>query len=65
MPDDKQYGLRSHLPVTIAIRLKANCPCEAALSSPDEGRDAVPIARDDERALPDAWRRVARRAEGE
>ena len=33
----------------------ANAP-EPALPCPDEGRDAVPVARDGERALPDAWR---------
>ena len=38
---------------------------EPALPSPDEGRDAVPIASDDERALSDARRRLARRAEGQ
>ena len=38
---------------------------EPALPSPDEGRDAVPIASDDERALSDARRRLARCAEGQ
>jgi hypothetical protein len=38
---------------------------EPALPSPDAGRHAMPIARDDERALPDARRRVARCAEGQ
>lgn len=38
---------------------------EPALPSPDAGRDAMPIARDGERALSDARRPVARRAEGE
>ena len=37
---------------------------EPALHCPDEGGDAVPVARDGERALPDARRRVARGAEG-
>jgi len=38
---------------------------EPALPSPDTGRDSMPIARDDERALPDARRRLARCAEGQ
>ncbi len=37
---------------------------EPTLPSQDENRDAVPIARDDERALPDARRCIARRSEG-
>jgi len=37
---------------------------EPALPSPDAGRDALPIARDDQRALPDARRYIAGRAEG-
>jgi hypothetical protein len=37
---------------------------EPALPSPDEDRDALP-ARDDERALPDARRNVARCTEGQ
>jgi len=41
----------------------ANAP-EPALPSPDAGRDALPIACDDQRALPNARRRVAGRAEG-
>ena len=36
---------------------------ESAMRCSDEDRDAMPIARDDERALPDARRRVARRPE--
>ena len=36
---------------------------EPALPSPDEGRDALPIARDDERALSDARRNVTGRSE--
>ena len=38
---------------------------EPALPSPDAGRDAVPIARDGERALPDARRQGAGRAQGQ
>jgi hypothetical protein len=38
---------------------------EPALPGPDTGRDSMPIARDDERALPDARRRLARCAEGQ
>jgi hypothetical protein len=37
---------------------------EPALPSQDTGRDSMPIARDDERALPDARRKIARRSEG-
>jgi hypothetical protein len=37
---------------------------EPSLPSPDEGPDAVPIARDAERALPDARRQSAGRAKG-
>jgi hypothetical protein len=37
---------------------------EPALPSPDAGPDALPIARDDQRALPYARRRIAGRAEG-
>src|SRR3981189_28410 len=33
---------------------------EPALRSPGEDRDALPVARNDERALPDARRNVAR-----
>jgi hypothetical protein len=38
---------------------------EPALPSPDPGRDALPIARDDQRALPHARRDIAGRAEGQ
>lgn len=38
---------------------------QPALPSPDPGRDALPIARDDQRALPDARRHIAGRAEGQ
>jgi hypothetical protein len=38
---------------------------EHALSSPDTGRDALPIAGHAERALPDARRQRARRAKGQ
>jgi hypothetical protein len=38
---------------------------EPPLPSPDEDRDAVPLARDDERALPDARWRIAGRADGQ
>lgn len=38
---------------------------EPALPSPDAGRDAVPVARDGERALPNARRRGKGRAQGE
>src|SRR6202453_1848374 len=37
---------------------------EPTLPSPDAGRDALPIARDAERALPDARRQGAGRAQG-
>ena len=37
---------------------------EPAMRSPDAERDAVPIARDAERPLPDARGSVARRADG-
>jgi hypothetical protein len=36
---------------------------EPALRSPDEGRDAVPVARDGERPLPDARGSLARRSD--
>ena len=36
---------------------------EPALPCPDPSRDAVPVARDEERSLPDARRRIARRPE--
>jgi hypothetical protein len=38
---------------------------EPALPSPDPGRDALPIARDDQWALPDARRQGAGRAQGQ
>jgi hypothetical protein len=38
---------------------------EPALPSPDAGRDALPITRDAERALPDARRQGAGRAQGQ
>ena len=38
---------------------------EPALPSSDEDRDALPVARDDERTLPDARRNVARCTEGQ
>jgi hypothetical protein len=38
---------------------------EPALLGPDATRDAVPIARDGERALPDARRQGQRRAKGQ
>jgi hypothetical protein len=38
---------------------------EPALPRPDAGRDAVPVARDGERALPDARRQGQGRAEGQ
>jgi hypothetical protein len=38
---------------------------EPALPSPDAGRDALPIARDAERTLPDARRQGARRTKGQ
>jgi hypothetical protein len=38
---------------------------EPALRSPDPGRDALPIARDAERALPDARRQGAGRTQGQ
>jgi hypothetical protein len=38
---------------------------EPALPCPDAGRDAVPVARDGERALPDAWRQRAGRGQGQ
>ena len=41
-----------------------NAP-EPAMPCPDEGPDAVPIARDGERALPDARRQSQGRAEGQ
>lgn len=37
---------------------------EPTLPCPDTGRDAVPVARDGERALPDARRQGARRGQG-
>ena len=37
---------------------------EPTLPGPDTSRDALPIARDGERALPDARRQVARRTQG-
>ena len=37
---------------------------QPTLPSPDAGRDALPIARDDERALPDARRRIAGASKG-
>jgi hypothetical protein len=36
---------------------------EPALQSPDAARHAVPVARDAERPLPDAWRNLARRTD--
>jgi hypothetical protein len=38
---------------------------EPALPSPDAVRDAMPITRDDERALPDARGQIARRADAQ
>jgi len=38
---------------------------EPTLPSQDAGRDALPIAGDDKRALPDARRRIAGRADGQ
>ena len=38
---------------------------EPALPCPDTGPDALPVARDGERALPDARRQGQRRAEGQ
>ena len=38
---------------------------EPTLPSPDAGRDALPVARDAERALPDARRQGAGRAQGQ
>ena len=38
---------------------------EPALPSPDAGRDALPVARDAERALPDARRPISRRPKGQ
>jgi hypothetical protein len=38
---------------------------EPALPSPDAGRDALPVARHDQRALPDARRYIAGSAEGQ
>ena len=42
----------------------ANAP-QLAMPSPDTGRDAVPVARDGERSLPDARRQVTGRAKGQ
>jgi hypothetical protein len=38
---------------------------EPAIPSPDKGRDALPIACNDERAVPNARARIDGRSEGE
>ena len=38
---------------------------QPALQSPDTDADSLSIARHEERAVPDAWRQISRRAEGE
>src|SRR4029077_14803155 len=56
-------GDRSNLEEQPHAKQIAHAP-EPALPSPDAGRDALPVARDDQRALPDARRYIAGRAEG-
>jgi hypothetical protein len=54
---------RSNLEEQPHAKQIAHAP-EPALPSPDAGRDALPVARDAERALPDARRQGAGRAKG-
>jgi hypothetical protein len=35
------------------------------MRSPDKEREPVPVASDAERPLPDAWRTIVRRSEGQ
>ena len=57
-------GDRSNLEEQPHAKQIAHAP-EPALPSPDAGPDALPIARDDQRALPDARRQGAGRAQGQ
>lgn len=63
-PGQPGGGDRSKLEEQPHAKQIAHAP-EPAMPCPDTGRDALPIAGDDERAVPDARRHGARRTRGQ